>query len=311
MSFHPSIAGTGLDSESIAHSNEAVCPIVSIGMPIFNCEKTVTTAIRSILNQTFKDWELLLVDDGSKDRTLEVAHSFRDSRISVVTDHAHRGIAYRLNQAIELSRGIYFARMDSDDVAYPDRLALQVEYLKKHPKIDLLGCAMLVFKSDGRVVGIRPAPETHEQICRRPSSGFLIGHPTWIGYTSWFRRHRYRLEAIRTEDQDLLLRTFQTSQFAALGEILLGYREDSLSFKKILTGRLHFTGSRFRDAISSDQYFGAAACILEQLSKTAIEAIAVGTGLDYALLWHRAFPADEVAKKKWSQLWSEMITQHE
>src|SRR5262245_7924035 len=78
---------------------EAFRPLVSIGMPVFNCEKTLAIAIRSILNQTYDNWELLLMDDGSIDRTLDVARSFDDPRISVVTDHSHKGLVPRLNQA--------------------------------------------------------------------------------------------------------------------------------------------------------------------------------------------------------------------
>ena len=121
------------------------CPLVSIGLPTFNCEKTLAIAIRSILNQTYGNWELLLMEDGSSDRTLEVARSFSDPRISVFTDHSHKGRVPRLNQAVAMSRGEYFARMDADDVAYPERLERQAEYLAWHPDIDLLGCGILVF----------------------------------------------------------------------------------------------------------------------------------------------------------------------
>jgi glycosyltransferase involved in cell wall biosynthesis len=285
---------------------DAFYPLVSIGMPVFNCEKTLTIAIRSILNQTYDNWELLLLDDGSTDRTLEVARSFDDPRISVLTDHSHKGLVPRLDQAIEISRGEYFARMDGDDVAYPERLELQTKYLEQHPEVDLLGCGMLVFKGDGVVVGSRPAPETHEEICRRPWAGFHLYHPTWMGRMEWFRKHRYRPEAIRAEDQDLLLRTYQTSRFAALKTILLGYREDSLSLSKILLGRRTFTRSTVLDAVSKNQYPRAATSVLEQLLKAAIDIMAIGTGLNYHLLRQRALPADEVVKERWSQMWSVM-----
>src|ERR1039458_2052600 len=96
-------------------------PLVSIGMPAFNCEKTLAVAIHSILNQTYSNWELLLMEDGSSDRTPEVAQSFSDPRISVFADQSHKGLVPRLNQAVAMSRGKYFARMDADDVAYPER----------------------------------------------------------------------------------------------------------------------------------------------------------------------------------------------
>jgi glycosyltransferase involved in cell wall biosynthesis len=91
-------------------------PLVSIGMPVFNCERTLSTAIQSILNQTYANWELIIIDDGSKDKTLEIAKSFRDPRIEVINDGQNQRLPIRLNQAIALSRGKYFARMDGDDV---------------------------------------------------------------------------------------------------------------------------------------------------------------------------------------------------
>ena len=199
-------------------------PLISIAMPVYNCEPTLAPAIRSILHQTFENYELLLLDDGSSDRTLEVARSFPDPRIHVFDDRSHQGLVSRLNQAIDLSRGKYFARMDGDDVSYPERLALQVEHLQQHPEIDLLGGGILVFKRDGEVLGTREVRTSHQQICRRPWAGFHLPHPTWIGKTVWFRKHHYRPDALRCEDQELLVRTHKESQFAALGEIVLGYR---------------------------------------------------------------------------------------
>ncbi|PSB51390.1 glycosyltransferase family 2 protein, partial [Chroococcidiopsis cubana CCALA 043] len=91
-------------------------PLVSIGMPVFNCEQVLTSAVNSIVNQTYQNWELILIDDGSKDKTLEVANSFSDPRIKVISDGLNLKLPRRLNQAISLSKGKYFARMDGDDI---------------------------------------------------------------------------------------------------------------------------------------------------------------------------------------------------
>ena len=85
-------------------------PLVSIGMPAFNCEETLAVAIRSILNQTYENWELLVVENGSGEGTLEVARSFSDPRIRVSADNSHEGLVPRLNQAVAMSRGEYYAR---------------------------------------------------------------------------------------------------------------------------------------------------------------------------------------------------------
>lgn len=275
-------------------------------MPVYNCGRTLDAAVRSILNQTFIDWELLLVDDGSTDETLSVARGYKDPRIRVFTDGLHQGLVARLNQAVGLSRGKYFARMDGDDVSYPERLALQVEYLEGHSEIDLLGGGMLVFGRGGGVLGTHANPNTHEDICRRPWAGFYLAHPTWMGRREWFDRNRYRTEAVRCEDQDLLLRTYEKSRFAAVPEIVLGYREEELSLRKNLVARRSFVRSVVREAIAKRQYAIAAGVIIEQVLKGLTECVAIGTGLRYRVLRNRALAVDEGAMRRWMEVWEEV-----
>jgi len=263
-------------------------------------------AIRSILGQTYENWELLLIDDGSGDGTLEVARAFSDRRILVFSDSMHKGLVPRLNEAVALSRGKYFARMDADDVAYPERIERQVEYLTSHPEIDLVGCGMLVFKGDGAALGWRSALETHEEICRRPWGGFPLGHPTWMGRAEWFRANPYDERAIRTEDQDLLLRTYRESRFAGLPDLLVGYREESVSLKKSFVSRLFFSRSVVRDAIKHGDRMGAARAVVQQGCKYIADTFAVCTGLNYRILRHRARPLQPVKLRRWSEVWSEL-----
>jgi glycosyltransferase involved in cell wall biosynthesis len=283
--------------------------LVSIGLPAFDAEKTLAVAVRSILNQTYDNWELLLMEDGSSDRTLKIARSFSDPRISVFTDQSHKGRVPHLNRAVAMSRGEYFARMDADDIAYPERLERQVEYLERHPEVDLLGCGMLVFKGDGVALGCRLAPETHEEICRRPADGFHIGHPTWMGRTPWFRAHPYDARAIRAEDQMLLLRSCSTSCFACLPEILCGYREDKLVLGKILRGRYEFATAAFGECLEREEYFTAIGGALGQCAKALVDVFAISTGLDYKILRHRARPMRNEIVECWSDVW-ERVQDH-
>jgi glycosyltransferase involved in cell wall biosynthesis len=276
-------------------------------MPVFNCEKTLATAIHSILKQTYSKWELLLMEDGSSDRSLEVARSFDDPRISVFADGSHQGLPCRLNQAVEASRGEYFARMDGDDIAYPERLERQFEYLEQHPEVDLLGCGMLVFKNSGTVVGVRSGSQTHEAICRHPCSGFQIGHPTWMGRTNWFRTHHYDAKAIRAQDQVLLLRTYVTSRFACLPEILCGYREDELSLRKILGARYGFTTAVFREFCERGNYLIAIGGVVQQCVKALVDTFAVTTGLNYRVLRYRAVSFDQSVLQRWQEVCSQFL----
>jgi glycosyltransferase involved in cell wall biosynthesis len=281
-------------------------PVVSIGMPLFNCEKTVGSAVRSILHQTFRNWELLIIDDGSADRTREVVRSFVDPRIRMIADGEHRGLVARLNQAIELSSGRYFARMDGDDVAFPDRLRSQVDFLATNPKVDLVGCGLLVFGNNGKVLGVRHVAEKHAEICQRPWAGFQLPHPTWMGRNEWFHSHRYNPNAFRAEDQELLLRTYEKSCFSCLPEILQGYREDHIVLRNILRGRYSYTKAVLRDFFDRKQYFTAIGGALGQCAKALVDAFAISTGLNHQILRHRARPVRAEVVRSWSNIWEQV-----
>ncbi len=212
-------------------------------MSVHNGEKALLSTIRSLQNQTHEHWELILMDDGSTDNPLGIARNIDDSRICVYSDERNRKLPTRLNQCVSLSRGKYFARMDSGDLAYPERLAKQVAYLESHPEIDLLASRIIIFAEDGRVIGTYTFNQNHKEICNRPISGFYFPHPTWMGRTDWFRNHPYRVDMHKSQDQELLLRTYRSSSFACLPNILLGYQKNSLSLENIFKSRYYFSNA--------------------------------------------------------------------
>jgi glycosyltransferase involved in cell wall biosynthesis len=278
-------------------------PTVTIGMPIRNCEATLAQAIRSLQMQTFRDWNLIMIDDGSTDRTVEVARRFSDERITILVDGMHRGLPARLNQILSLTNSPYFGRMDADDISYPQRLERQVQYLDKHPEIDLIGCSTAVFGREGTLLGKRQAPDNHAGICKFPHSGFSVAHPTFVGRLGWFRRFHYRESAIRCEDQDLLLRSYRFSQFGNIPEILLGYREETINLRKILTSRWYL-GIAFAHEFSERREYGIAIwALLVQAAKASVDLIAVASGLQHRLLRHRARPVSSSERSKWEEVW--------
>ncbi len=275
-------------------------------MPVYNCETTIAACIQSILNQTLCNWELIIIDDGSRDKTSAAAAHFCDHRIRVVDGWVNLGLSQRLNQAIQMSTGKYFARMDGDDIAYPERLAKQVSFLEQHPEVDLLATSVSVFKDDASLIGLRPAPVSHGTICAHPWAGFPMVHPTWMGRIEWFRANPYRPEAIRMEDQDLLLRTYATSTFACLDEVLLAYRENSLSLKRNLIARRNLVRAFWEGASSPGKYWMAARGTLAQLTRALLDTAALSTGLDYKLLRHRARPVPSREIIRWAETWREV-----
>jgi glycosyltransferase involved in cell wall biosynthesis len=281
-------------------------PLVSIGMPIFNCERTLKLALRSLLNQTYSHWELLLIDDGSEDQTLNIAMSFKDPRIRVIADGLNQKLQRRLNQAISLSEGKYFARMDGDDIAYPERLKLQVEYLEAHPEIDLLGTKYLIFDREGNPMGISQGNLEHKEICHRPRAGFKILHPTWMGKIEWFRTYQYRTWATRIEDYEILLRSYPTSHFACIPNILLAYRVADLSLKKSLLSRYNLSKILLEKAWKEKNY-GWTWGVVEQLAKASVDVVAMSTGLNLKILRHRTgnHPVSPKELRQWKEIWEQ------
>ena len=181
-------------------------PLVSIGMPVRNNEKTLAVALQSILKQTYTNWELLLIDDGSSDGTSTIARRFAgaDNRIRFVSHKDTLGISARLNQAVSLSRGEYFARMDGDDVSYPRRFELQLRYLQIRPEVDLVSAEAVVLERDGILLGKRPAPEDHATICPKPHVGLPLIHPLILGRMDFFRRYTYKALSYSLRGSDIV-----------------------------------------------------------------------------------------------------------
>lgn len=219
-------------------------PLLTIGMPIFNAGAYLRLAVLSILQQSFKNWELLIVDDGSDDDALQTIEDLKDSRIQILIDGSNRGLAARLNECVDLACGKYFARMDQDDVSYPDRFLLQFLHLEQNPNLDLLAVRAITIDEKNNITGLFPAALTHAEICAKPWRGFYLPHPTWMGKIEWFRRNRYAVPGpYFCEDQELLLRSYKNSVFATLDNILFAYRvRNKVNWRKLsLTRRTVLT----------------------------------------------------------------------
>lgn len=203
-------------------------PKISIGMPVFNAGEFLKASVDSIFKQSYEDWELIIIDDGSDDGSTDFLETLTDPRLVFINDHINLGLACRLNQAISIATGQYFARMDGDDISHPSRLESQITFLDTHPTIDLVAAKVEKINETGQVIGTLPYTESHLEICSAPWRGFYMPHPAWMGKTEWFRKHPYAIPAYyRSEDQELLLRTYKSSKFANLSQTLLFYRVHS------------------------------------------------------------------------------------
>ncbi len=204
-------------------------PTVSVLLPVYQAERTIEEAVESILAQSFDDFELLALDDGSTDSSVRILESLaaRDDRISVLP-HSHVGLVRRLNAGIRLARGAFIARMDADDVCYPQRLEKQLAYLVAHPDCVAVGTgAVLVDAERLRIRQLEQAKD-HEEI----ESRFIHGDGGALLHASAV----YRVDALRKiggytekldggEDLDLHLRLGEIGRLANLEDCLFEYRQ--------------------------------------------------------------------------------------
>ncbi|NCD35116.1 MAG: glycosyltransferase [Spartobacteria bacterium] len=254
---------------------------ITILLPVLNAAKTLRSAINSIRQQSFQNWELLVLDDASTDDSLRIVRSIEDKRIRVVLQGQTPGLAARLNQGIGLAQGKYIARMDADDIAFPERLARQVEFLESHPEVDLVGTRAVAFRDDGSVIGLLPFAQDHDKICARPWNNIPLAHPTWMGRTEWFQQHRYAMpEYQRAEDQELLLRAYQISTFACLPDVLLAYRQGPFSARRTLTGRTSLLRAQIQHFLINNDRCSLCLSFLLYNIKSFIDIAATLPGLD-------------------------------
>nr|WP_315225897.1 glycosyltransferase family A protein [uncultured Albidiferax sp.] len=249
-------------------------PLVTVAMPVYNAGNHLRLAIASIVQQTFTDWELLVMDDGSSDGALNLlAQELDDPRIKVLQDGLNLGIAIRLNQAIDQARGRYFARMDADDISFPERFATQVAALQKDTALSLVATRAITVDEFNRVSGSFPYAISHANICARPWLGFHFPHPTWMGKTEWFRAHRYAVPApYLCEDQELLLRSYRNSRFATVDEVLFAYRvKSSTDWRRFPEIRRAMADYQLRYFIRSGRWHFAAMALLAFLGKRGVD----------------------------------------
>lgn len=197
-------------------------PTVSVVLPMRNGERHVAPALRSILDQTFTDFECLLIDDGSTDAGVAAAleAAAGDPRLRLVS-RANRGLVETLNEGVDLARGTWIARMDADDIASPQRLMRQLEQLRSSGA-DVCGTGVR-YIGDAR--GERIYPDSDAAVRFRLLYDCALAHPTVIGRADVFRKHRYRPEVRGAEDYDLWSRLAREGvTFTNVPEPLLAYR---------------------------------------------------------------------------------------
>ncbi|WP_407484926.1 glycosyltransferase family 2 protein [Acinetobacter baumannii] len=236
--------------------------MISVGIPFYNAEKFLANAIQSVINQSFKDWELILVDDGSTDKSLDIAKEFEknDNRIKVISDGLNLKLPARLNQIVSISKYEFIARMDADDIMHPDRLISQYSYLKNN-NYDLVSSSLYSIDVDNNITGKRIIDSlvTTRSLL---AGNNQIAHPTIFAKKSWFIKNKYDENSERAEDYELWLRTSLNNDLKIhiLPEPLLYYREvGNLTKEKLLLSykTTSYIYKKFKKNINFTNYYKA------------------------------------------------------
>lgn len=213
-------------------------PQVSVIMPAYNVEKYIVEAIESILEQSFKDFEFIIIDDCSTDSTWEIIQRYakQDDRISAVKNEQNLGIAGNRNKGLSLAHGKYIVWQDSDDISLPQRIEKQYLFMESHSEVGIIGGFLQFFSDDGHSSGIRKYCENDMDLRKKIFRYSPVAQPA-----SMIRKQcldeigEYNLKYPPAEDIDMSFRIGMKYKFANLQEIVLKYREhpNSATFTRL------------------------------------------------------------------------------
>jgi len=223
--------------------------LVSVIMSVHNGEKYLQETVLSVLNQTYKNFEFIIINDGSTDRTFEILNKFSDVRIKIIS-RERRGLTKSLNYAIGISKGELIARIDADDVFVSNKLAVQVEYLEKNFEVVLCGTWAKFINEEGKEVGVYETPISYQKIKYN-----ILLHNSFIHSSVMFRKSIFNRiggynEAYRyAQDYELWGRIVPRYQVVNLSQYLLKYRKLNSGITKSKNIIVRWLGLKIRFAI--------------------------------------------------------------
>ena len=223
---------------------EHTLPEISIVLPAYNCEKYLKKAIDSILQQTFTDFEFIVINDGSTDETERVILSYNDRRVIYVKNEKNIGLIETLNKALSLAKGRYIARMDGDDISMPNRLQYQHDYLENNKQVDVLATLVNQMDEHENDLGNWTADVNHcsaSSIKKYLPINNCIAHPTIMARAAVMLKYRYCNNQQLSEDYDLWLRIAADGiVIDKLSSVLLRHRILKTSFTRTRKPNVYF-----------------------------------------------------------------------
>lgn len=223
-------------------------PKVTVLMPVYNAEKFLAQAIESILSQTFRDFEFLIIDDGSSDQSLDIIKGFgvQDKRIRVVA-RKNKGLVATLNEGLSIAQGKYVARQDADDISEKKRLEKQIEYLENDSSVGLVGTNYHVIDDGGRVTATTDVFTSPDDLKLVEVFFNHFGHGTIMARADLMTKHGYDITYKHAEDYDLWVRLSHEARIANLSEPLYQWRQHLEGVTTVHGGAMRAQAQRIRD----------------------------------------------------------------
>lgn len=225
-------------------------------MPVYNCERYISEAMDSVLNQTYSHFELLVIDDCSTDKTLEIIESYTDCRIVVVRNKRNCGIISCLNESLKIARGSFIARMDGDDVCERSRLEKQLNFLLENPEVGMVGCNGYLVDKYGETIDIIEKPLDHDSIEFEMLFGCQFIHPAILIRSEIIKKLKYDPEMIHAEDYELWFRVIDQTKVANLSQHLIKIRRHGENTTHKITQKIYDTNMKifkiFFNAVNLD-----------------------------------------------------------
>lgn len=237
------------------HHSAPTLPLVSILMPAYNAEKYIGEAIESILNQTFKNFELVISDDCSTDNTWGIIQEYAKKNRRIIAYRNRKNIKSCLNyiKAMNLAKGRYLAIMDNDDISYPDRIERQFKFLERHPEVGIVGGAMEIIDGYGNYIAKRRYHLIDKKIRKHIFKYSPFSHPLVMIRKSVLEQVGYYNPSYApADDYDLYFRIGKISKFANLPDVLLKYRVLSNSITNKSTRRMALSTIAIRYAYDNN-----------------------------------------------------------
>jgi glycosyltransferase involved in cell wall biosynthesis len=210
-------------------------PNISVLMPVYNAEKYLNEAIDSILNQTFADFEFVIINDGSTDRSEEIILSYQDARIKYFKNDVNLKLIKTLNRGLELVAGKYVARMDADDVSELNRLQVQFDFMESNPDVGIVGAGFINFKDESTEISRVLYKPTHDEICFNQLYQIHLSHGTCMIRTEVLRSNslNFSLEFEHAEDFELFTRLASFTKLANIQAYLYRVRHHEHEVSKL------------------------------------------------------------------------------